>query len=58
MKHIVDELYRDENELAGPAIERQAMERVRKECPEVEWVKSYAILRPCDYLGIVWRQRV
>ena len=25
-------------------LERQAMERVRKECPEVEWVNSYAIL--------------
>jgi uncharacterized protein with GYD domain len=33
-------------------LERQAMERVRKECPEVEWVKSYAILGPCDYLDI------
>jgi uncharacterized protein with GYD domain len=33
-------------------LERQAMERVRKECPEVEWVNSYAILGPCDYLDI------
>ena len=33
-------------------LERQAMERVRRECPEVEWVKSYAILGPCDYLDI------
>jgi hypothetical protein len=31
-------------------LERQAMERVRKECPE--WVNSYAILGPCDYLDI------
>jgi uncharacterized protein with GYD domain len=33
-------------------LERQAMERVRKECPDVEWVISYAILGPCDYLDI------
>jgi uncharacterized protein with GYD domain len=33
-------------------LERQAIERVRKECPDVEWVCSYAILGPCDYLDI------
>jgi uncharacterized protein with GYD domain len=33
-------------------LEGQAMERVRNECPEVEWVCSYAILGPCDYLDI------
>ncbi len=33
-------------------LERNAMERVRKECPEVEWISSYAILGPCDYLDI------
>ena len=33
-------------------LERQAMDRVRKECPDVEWVSSYAILGPCDYLDI------
>lgn len=33
-------------------LERQAMERVRKDCPSVEWVSSYAILGPCDYLDI------
>jgi hypothetical protein len=33
-------------------LEHQAMERVRKECPDVEWLKSYAILGPCDYLDI------
>jgi len=31
-------------------LEGQAMERVRMECPDVEWVSSYAILGPCDYL--------
>lgn len=33
-------------------LERKAMERVRKECPDVEWVRSYAILAPYDYLDI------
>jgi uncharacterized protein with GYD domain len=33
-------------------LERKAMERVRKECPDVEWVCSYAILGPYDYLDI------
>lgn len=33
-------------------LERQVMERVRKECPDVEWAGSYAILGPCDYLDI------
>lgn len=33
-------------------LERNAMDRVRKECPEVEWISSYAILGPCDYLDI------
>jgi hypothetical protein len=37
-------------------LERQAMERVRKECPDVEWVKSYAILGPCDYFDIFPRE--
>lgn len=33
-------------------LERQTMERVRQECPDVEWIASYAILGPCDYLDI------
>jgi GYD domain len=31
-------------------IERNAMKRVREECPDVEWLNSYAVLGPCDYL--------
>ena len=33
-------------------LERQAMDRVRQQCPGVEWLGSYAILGPCDYLDI------
>jgi uncharacterized protein with GYD domain len=31
-------------------LEREAMKRVREECPDVEWRNSYAVLGPCDYL--------
>lgn len=33
-------------------LEQQAMRQVRKECPEVEWVGSYAALGPYDYIDI------
>lgn len=39
-------------------LERKAMERIRKECPDVEWVSSYAILGPCDYLDVFRAQDV
>jgi uncharacterized protein with GYD domain len=32
--------------------EQQAMNRVRKECPKVAWVRSYAALGPFDYFDI------
>ena len=33
-------------------LERQVMDRVRTECPGVEWSASYAVLGPYDYLDI------
>lgn len=27
-------------------------ERVKKECPGVQWIGNYAVLGPCDYLDI------
>ena len=33
-------------------LEQQVMERIRSECPQVEWVHNFAILGPYDYLDI------
>jgi uncharacterized protein with GYD domain len=33
-------------------LEGRVMERVRSECPQVEWIHNYAMLGPYDYLDI------
>lgn len=33
-------------------LERSVSEHVRKECPAVKWLASYAVLGPCDYLDL------
>jgi uncharacterized protein with GYD domain len=33
-------------------LEKQAMERIRVECPEVKWLQNYALLGTHDYLDI------
>ena len=33
-------------------LEREVMDRLHAECPDVEWKQSYAVLGPYDYLDI------
>lgn len=33
-------------------LEKQTVERIRTECPEVSWIANYAALGPWDYLDL------
>ncbi|MEP9373645.1 GYD domain-containing protein [Mesorhizobium sp. KR1-2] len=33
-------------------LSHQVMTRIRKECPEVKWQSSFAVLGPADYLDV------
>ncbi len=40
------------------ALEKEVMSQVRSECPDVNWLHSYAVLGPYDYMDIFEAQDV
>jgi uncharacterized protein with GYD domain len=38
--------------LALESLEKEVMAQVRSECPDVNWLHSYAVLGPYDYMDI------
>lgn len=33
-------------------LEKKVMDRIRSQCPKVEWIHNYAVLGPYDYLDV------
>lgn len=33
-------------------LEKQAMERIRSECPRVKWLHNLAVIGSCDYIDV------
>lgn len=33
-------------------LEKKVMDRIRKKCPDVEWLHNFAIMGPYDYLDV------
>lgn len=33
-------------------LEGEVMDRIRSECPQVEWVQNFAVLGPYDYMDV------
>lgn len=34
-------------------LEKKVIERIRSQCPDVEWVHNFAVLGPYDYLDVL-----
>ena len=47
---LAPEALKSPGDLKG--LERKAVDKIRKELPQVKWTSSYAILGGCDYLDI------
>jgi len=37
-------------------LERAAMDQVKRQCPNVRWLHSYAVLGRPDYVDVLWRR--